>query len=99
MPAAALARPAPDIPLESSGTRRPRLLILAARHGLEDYRRHRDLPRLIGPGIPKSDVTAVLAAIEEKMERARRANDPGWSCFRHVEVLIALMAERALRSE
>lgn len=102
MPAAAalaVTRPAPALTKETLGTRRPRLLITAARHGMDDYRRQRDLPRLIGPGIPKADVTEVLAALEERMETARRANDPAWSCFRHVEVLIALLSERALRAE
>lgn len=97
--AAALTHPATESTPNTPGTRRPRLLITAARHGMDDYRRQRDLPRLIGPGIPKADVTEVLAALEERMETARRANDPGWSCLRHVEVLIALLSERALRAE
>lgn len=97
MPAAALASaladPAPN------GTRRPRLLIDAARHGLADYRRQRDLPRLISPATAMADVPAALAALEDRMENARRAGDPTWSCLRHVEVLIALLAERAMRAE
>lgn len=82
-----------------SGPRRPRLLLDAARHGLADYRRARDLPRLIGGCPTAAQAVAELAAREEAAEAARRAGSPAWSCVRHVEVLIALMAERALLAE
>ncbi|NBE08621.1 hypothetical protein GU920_13855 [Rhodobacter sp. CCP-1] len=81
------------------GPRRPRLLMDAARHGLADYRRGRDLPRLIGGCPTSAQAIAELEAREEEAERARRAGSPAWSCVRHVEVLIALMAERALLAE
>lgn len=88
--------PVADPPRAGGGPRRPRLLMDAARHGLADYRRGRDLPRLIG-GCPSSaQAVAELAAREEEAEDARQAGSPAWSCVRHVEVLIALMAERAL---
>lgn len=88
----------PD-PKPTAGTCRPRLLVAAARHGIADYRSARDLPRLVGPGVPGEAVTARLAELEARMEAARQAGDPGWSCLRHVEVMIALLAERALRLE
>lgn len=82
----------PDAP-----QRRPRLLMSAARHGLADYRRDRDLPRLLrGIG---GDVVEALARLEEEAEAQRRAADPLWSCMRHVELLIALLAERRLRGQ
>ncbi|MCZ8152436.1 MAG: DUF6477 family protein [Rhodobacteraceae bacterium] len=99
MSAPATARLLPDALPPLGGTRRPRLLIAAARHGMEDYRRTRDLPRLIGPGIAAAEVIDRLAALEERLEDSRRTGDPGWSCLRHVEVLIALLAERALHAE
>lgn len=99
MSSPATARHLPEVQPLQEGTRRPRLLITAARHGMEDYRRNRDLPRLIGPGIAAADVINRLAALEERLEDSRRAGDPGWSCLRHVEVLIALLAERAMHAE
>lgn len=99
MSAPATARDLLDTLRPQRSTRRPRLLIAAARHGMEDYRRNRDLPRLIGPGIAAAEVIDRLTALEERLEDSRRAGDPGWSCLRHVEVLIALLAERALHVE
>lgn len=99
MSAPATARDLLDTLRPQRGTRRPRLLIAAARHGMEDYRRNRDLPRLIGPGIAAAEVIDRLTELEERLEDSRRAGDPGWSCLRHVEVLIALLAERALHVE
>lgn len=91
----ALARRVEPAPLAVQ--RRPRLLMAAARHGLADYRRERDLPRLLhGIG---GDVVEALARLEEEAEAQRRAADPVWSCMRHVELLIALLAERRLRGE
>jgi len=74
---------------------RPRLLIRAARIGAREYCRDRHLPRLLGYGrMPKSAV-AVLQLIEQEQQlnESRLNNDPGYSLMRHIEVLIALMAE------
>jgi hypothetical protein len=84
--------------------RRPRLLLQAARHGLREYRRERRLRRLlpgtIMPGTALPDEGAAVAPlleVEAQLEEARRARDAGYSPARHVEVLIALVAEaRAL---
>ncbi|MDG1280364.1 MAG: DUF6477 family protein [Pseudorhodobacter sp.] len=77
--------------------RRPRLLIRAARHGVQDYRRDRDLGRLLAstgckaPG-PEAALTRLLDQ-EEQMERVRKSGGAGYSIAHHVELLIALMAE------
>ena len=102
MRAAAIPLPRPDQPQsetaqESPSARRPRLLLDAARLGVSEYRRARDLPRLIGDPAGQGDIVARLADLEAGMEAARLAEDPHWSCIRHVELLIALLAERALR--
>lgn len=99
MPSAAQAQDLPEVQPSHGGTRRPRLLVAAARHGMADYRRQRDLPRLIGTGVPPGAVIGRLAEVEDALEQARLAGDPAWSCLRHVEVLIALLAERAMRAE
>lgn len=104
MPASATATALPHAQIEPDSTepgatRRPRLLLMAACHGMSDYRRHRDLPRLIAPDTPPVAVIDQLTGIENRLEEARRKGDPTWSCLRHVEVLIALLSERALRLE
>lgn len=96
MPAQPLRReplqdPVPDLP----PNRRPRLLITAARLGLPDYRRERDLPRLLRG--TTGDTLPALERLEAEAEDLRRAGDGRWSATRHVELMIALMAERHLR--
>jgi hypothetical protein len=78
--------------------RRPRLLVRAARFGLGDYRRERDLARLLHGSRPQSQ-TAILGRLmeqEERMEETRRSGDARYSVGRHIELLIALMAEARL---
>jgi hypothetical protein len=73
--------------------RRPRLLIRAAHCGMVDYRRDRDLRRLVDyAGSPERSVPRLLEA-EEALEETRRAGDAAYSVARHIEVLIALMPE------
>jgi len=78
-----------------SDLRRPRLLVRAARHGLQDYRRDRDLRRLLAAGpetAPEAALTRLMAE-EARIEATRRRGDAGYSIARHIELLIALMAE------
>jgi Family of unknown function (DUF6477) len=81
-----------------SSLQRPRLLIRAACHGLGDYRRDRDLRRLIGGTVAPTPGVSVprLLSEEAHMETIRCAGDAGYSIARHIEVLIALMAEARL---
>jgi len=78
--------------------RRPRLLIQAARIGLEDYNRLRDLKRLLretalpGPGA----AIAKLINEENLLEEKRRTSDASYSIAHHVNVLVALMGEARL---
>lgn len=94
MPARPAIRPALPAP---EPQRRPRLLMAAARHGLAEYRRERDLPRLLRG--TQGDALEALEALEEATEALRRAGDPVWSCTRHVELLIAVLGERRLRGK
>ncbi len=78
--------------------RRPRLLLRAAAHGLADYNRERMLKRLTRkPSVP-GPKTAVLSllSVEETLETARVSGDASYNVSRHVEVLIALLAEARL---
>jgi len=79
--------------------RRPRLLGRAARFGLVDYVRDRDLRRVFGaaaaPPRPGRAI-APLMAREALMESDRKAGSAAYSAARHVQVLTALMAESRL---
>lgn len=78
--------------------RRPRLMLRAARLGITDYRRERDLRRLLGPDAPQTPDRALdaLLDVEARAEAVRLAGDAGYSIARHVELLIAMMAEARL---
>ena len=81
--------------------RRPRLLIRAARIGAEEYRRDVPLPRLLGHGALPRHITALsrLMEIEAALNDSRRADAADYSAIRHVEVMIAVIAEsRVLRA-
>lgn len=83
-----------------AGLRRPKLLIRAARFGLADYDRVRDLGRLMRQPVTPSPHVAVdrLITQEALLEENRKAGGAGYSPARHVEVLIALIAEARLIS-
>lgn len=77
---------------------RPRLLVRAARFGLTDYRRDRDLRRLVGDTPLPSPLAALghLLTVEEIAETSRRAGEATYSVARHVELLVALLGEARL---
>jgi hypothetical protein len=87
-----------DLQTRLAALRRPALLIRAARHGQADYRREQHLPRLLGhAALPPHGAAALrLMEMEAELDARRRADDAAWSAARHVEVLIALMAEARL---
>lgn len=77
---------------------RPRLLIRAARFGMAEYRRSARLRRALfaaGAHTPAQVVTHLMRR-EAEMDQQRRAGDAGYSVARHVDALIALMAEAQL---
>ena len=76
-----------------SDLRRPALLIRAARFGMADYRRDRDLRRLIAVVLPPERSLPLLFELEERLEQTRRAGDASYAVNRHIDVLIALMGE------
>lgn len=80
------------------GLVRPRLMIRAARFGMEDYRRDRDLKRIFKAAAPKSNSHALLMLMdaEERLEETRLTDDANYDIVRHVDLLIALMAEARL---
>ena len=78
---------------------RPRLLIRAARFGVTEYNRQRDLRRLLKVSTPPSPGQAIMQLMNEEslQEEKRKTGDAGYSITRHVSLLIALMGEARLR--
>jgi hypothetical protein len=74
---------------------RPRLLIRAARFGVSDYNRSRDLRRLLRISVPPSPGQAIVKLMSEEcqLEDRRKTGDANYSITRHVSVLIAMMGE------
>lgn len=87
-----------DILTRVTGLRRPRLLIRAARAGLAEYNRTRDLRRLMRMAVAPGPDRALCLLVEEeaRIEATRRAGDAAYSLTRHIEVLIAMIAEARL---
>lgn len=85
---------------ELSALRRPALMLRAARFGLNEYRRERDLKRLLKAQMPPAPVEALAALMEQEagLEEIRRQGESGYSIGRHIEVLIAVLAEARLIS-
>jgi hypothetical protein len=82
--------------------RRPRLLMRAARIGARDYRRKIHLPRLIGQSLPARSGPALMRLIdvEEDLNTARLNATDSYDMLRHIEVLIAIVAEaRQLKAD
>ncbi|MEL7345672.1 MAG: DUF6477 family protein [Pseudomonadota bacterium] len=77
---------------------RPRLLIRAARFGLADYKRERDLKRLMPSNTVPAPARALESLIEEeaRVETTRQEGDAAYSVSRHIELLVAMMAEARL---
>lgn len=78
--------------------RRPRLLIRAARMGVESYRRGPHLRRVLRTTVPPRTGAALIALmeIEAELEAQRTDDSAAYSITRHVDVLIAMMGEAQL---
>ncbi|MES2550075.1 MAG: DUF6477 family protein [Pseudomonadota bacterium] len=76
-----------------ASVRRPRLLMRAARFGLGEYRRDRDLRRHVAGFASPEDTVFSLMSVEARLEATRVTGDAGYSVAKHIEVLIALLAE------
>lgn len=80
--------------------RRPKLLIQAARLGLDSYNRSRMLARLLPSGMSPApgDALQSLMEVEAALDADRRNGAASYSIGRHIELLSALMAEARLLS-
>ncbi len=81
--------------------RRPKLLVQAARFGVDDYRRNIDLQRLLNcPGMPgPSEAIVRLLDIESELNDARVNHDAGYSLAQHIDALTAIMSEQRLLAQ
>lgn len=75
---------------------RPKMLIHAARMGLADYRRERDLRRFGQISMQPEKILPHLLDEEGRIEEKRRRGEMGYSIAQHVDILIALMGELRL---
>jgi hypothetical protein len=76
--------------------KRPKMLIHAARMGVTDYRRERDLRRLGHMSLPPELALPHLLQAEEQAEDKRCRGDMGYSPLQHIDLLIAVLAELRL---
>lgn len=89
--------------IESSGAtlglltrlHRPRLLVRAARAGLTQYDRSRDLGRILRGPAPEAGPAALAALLAEEAaaETRRTTGDVTYDVAHHIELLIGLMGE------
>lgn len=86
-----------DFCMMLASLRRPRLLMRAARFGLGDYQRERDLRRVLKQSVPAAGMLPQLIEAEGRLEATRLAGDASYSVARHIDVLIALLAEAQLQ--
>jgi len=84
-----------DIRSRLDQLKRPRLLVRAARHGVDDYRRTRHLAKVLGvedvPG--HGEALMHLFDIEAELNSDRIKRNGNYNAARHVDVLIALSGE------
>lgn len=77
--------------------RRPKILVRAARAGIPEYRRERDLKRLVRQtGGTARDAMQPLLAEEHRLETTRTTGGATYNIQRHVAVLTAILVEARL---
>jgi len=84
-----------DIQSLISQLRRPRLLVRAARFGVDDYDRERDLPRVLKTDtVPKpGDALMQLMGVESELDDQRSRKDALYAVGTHIDTLTAIMGE------
>ncbi|MAM60534.1 DUF6477 family protein [Maritimibacter sp. UBA3975] len=78
---------------ELTRLRRPKLLLRAARHGLESFDRTRDLKRILGRAPRTTSEIDALLDRESGLDAARRTGDVSYAPHHHVAVMTAVLAE------
>ncbi|WP_417807648.1 DUF6477 family protein [Thioclava sp.] len=88
----------PDLRQTLEALRRPPLLVRAARFGVQDYSRKRDLKRLLHTSdLPRPGAALFqLIDLEAEQDALRRAGEATYILTRQIDLLIAIMAEARL---
>jgi len=89
-----------DLTQALAALRRPRILIRAARAGMAEYRRDRDLKRILRQVRAAAGCHPLrsLIAEEKRLEAVRASGEATYSIQRHVAVLTALIAEARIQA-
>lgn len=87
-----------DIQTFISQLKRPKLLVRAARFGQDDYRRERDLRRLLKLDRAPRPGAALMALseVEAEMNDRRLTKSATYVLATHIDMLTAIMAESHL---
>lgn len=87
-----------DIITRLGNIHRPAILVRAANIGKDGYRRGPILRRILGrTALPRSAVALFqLIEIEADLNTRRKKTDAGYNLVRHIEVMIAIVAEAEL---
>lgn len=89
-----------DILSQVMGLKRPDLLVRAARYGVDDYVRETHLRRCLEDDTAPTPARALVALldIEKQLNSERLLKTGSYSAAKHIDVLVAIMAEaRAFR--
>ena len=74
--------------------RRPRILVQAARHGVQSYDSKREIMKLTGYNSSTAEALVdCLARRERLLDRERREGSETYDMHQHIQVLTALLAE------
>lgn len=84
-----------DLKSQLKTLKRPKLLVKAAGFGLKDYRRKTHLKRILGGAVPAKTNAVILQLfdLENHLNMLRKTRDATYSAARHIDVLVALIAE------
>ncbi|MEL6640889.1 MAG: DUF6477 family protein [Pseudomonadota bacterium] len=87
-----------DINSQVMDLKRPKILVRAARFGLDDYMRERHLKRCLKKENLPSPGQALIALldIEKQLNSDRATKSGGYQVAKHIDVLVAIMAEAQL---
>ncbi|MEL6571025.1 MAG: DUF6477 family protein [Pseudomonadota bacterium] len=87
-----------DILSQVTSLKRPKILVRAARFGLDDYIRDRHLRRCLKRDTTPSPGQALVALldVEKQLNSERKTKSGDYHAAKHIDVLVAIMAEAQL---
>ena len=90
-----------DIHSLMKNLKRPKILVQAARFGLDDFKRHAELQRLLKRDQVPTPSRAIIELIdlENEINARRVSHDATYQLAEHINVLTAIMSEQRLLTE